>query len=86
MDRKTVVDIVIAETSSVTGIDPSVLSETTRIDDLPLDSLQTIELTVAVEDAVGVPIGCGERVSMETLGCYVALVHAKADALTPLAA
>lgn len=54
--------------------------------DLALDSLSCIELTVAVEEAFDVEIGCGERISFETLSDIAALVDTKVAQRMPLAA
>jgi acyl carrier protein len=74
MDRDEVMGVIVRETARVTGMDAATLDHDTRIHDLPLDSLQTIELVVAIEDALQVGIGCVERITIETLGGYADLV------------
>jgi len=58
----------------------------TVLDHLGLDSLECIELTVAVEDAFNVDIHCGERISFVTVGCIAHLVDAQLAERLPLAA
>lgn len=77
MDRNHVADIVFAQAADISERAVATIGESTRIDDLGLDSLQMIELTVAIEDALDTEIGCGERVCAETLGCYVSMVHTR---------
>jgi acyl carrier protein len=77
MDRNHIADVVFAQAADISGIPVARISERTRIDELALDSLSAIELTVAIEDALETEIGCGERVCAETLGCFVSMVHAR---------
>lgn len=77
MDRNRIADIVFAQAADISGLPASTIGEHTRIDDLALDSLSTIELTVAIEDALDTQIDCGQRVSAETLGCFVSMVVAR---------
>lgn len=75
-DREDVKSVVLAVASEISGMTPASIDESTRIDDLELDSLGQIELTVAIEDSLDVHIGCGERVGAETLGCFVSIAMA----------
>jgi acyl carrier protein len=77
MDRDRVTHVVLAQAAEISGMPASAIGEHTRIDDLALDSLSTIELTVAIEDALQTQIDCGQRVSAETLGCFVSMVMAR---------
>lgn len=77
MNRNTIADVVFAQAADMSGLPIADIGEDTRIDELALDSLATIELTVAIEDALDTEIGCGERVCAETLGCFVSMVHAR---------
>lgn len=86
MPHDTAFAIVAYQIACVTGIDASNLRRDTRIDDLPLDSLQAIELVVALEDAFDISIGCAERITIETLGGYADLAEGKTSARIPMAA
>lgn len=50
------------------------MSESDRLDDLPLDSLQCLELTAVVEDHYGFDITCADRIGVETIGDFADLV------------
>lgn len=73
MDRTAVIAFISSEISSITGM-PVAVSGDTLLDSLPLDSLQCVELTTAVEDEYDIMITCGERVSVETIGDFADLV------------
>lgn len=73
MDRIAVASFISTSISEITGWSIP-MSESDRLDDLPLDSLQCIELTAAVEDRFGISISCSQRVSIETLGDFADLV------------
>lgn len=73
MDRNEAMGVIVRETARVAGIDEASLDARTKVSDLPLDSLQTIELVVALEDALRIGIGCAERITIDTLGGYADL-------------
>jgi acyl carrier protein len=86
MNRTDVLTIILSETAEAAGVDASTIGPETTIDDLHLDSLQQIELVVALEDALGVHIGCGDRIMIETLGGYADLALRQIGERMPLAA
>ena len=86
MRREDILTIILSETAHAADLDVGALDARTRIDDLCLDSLQQIELVVALEDAMGVHIGCGDRIMIETLGGYADLALRQIDERIPLAA
>lgn len=73
MDRLAVVAFIAAQISEISGMSFP-MSETDRLDDLPLDSLQCLELTAAIEDGYGFDISCSDRISVETIGDFADLV------------
>lgn len=86
MRRDDILTIILNETAETADLDVGTLNAQTRIDDLCLDSLQQIELVVALEDALDVSIGCCERIMIETLGGYADLALRQIDERMPLAA
>jgi acyl carrier protein len=80
VNRSAVVAFVASEITRLTGLLVPA-SEETDLDALALDSLQCIELTVAVEDEFRVHISCAERISLVTVGDFADLVARSAQPL-----
>jgi len=59
------------------------ITDDTTFDELGMDSLGCICLVVDVEDATGIQIGCGDRISFDTVGDIIDFVSART---LPLAA
>ena len=73
MNRNAIVSFIASEIATISGIHVST-DERTLLQDMPLDSLQCIELTAAIEDEYDVTITCAERVSMITVADLADLV------------
>ena len=73
MDRSAIISFIASEIEKILGVSIPVNSETT-LDDLPLDSLECLELTAAIEDAYNVDISCAHRISVVTAGDFADLV------------
>jgi acyl carrier protein len=86
VDRSIVVDVIIRHVSHLSGMPASDISEASRLDDLPIDSMDCILLVVALEDDLGIEIGCGDRVTLETVGDIADLAQTRTRAAMPLAA
>lgn len=59
------------------SLDTSSFSNDTALADLGIDSLELVELVMAIEDAFGVEISEGDQASLRTLGDVAAFVEAK---------
>lgn len=55
-------------------------------DDLDVDSLALVELTMAVEDAFGIELPEDEVKDLRTIGAFVDVIHGKANAAPSAAA
>lgn len=73
MIRSAAVSFIADQISEITGFSPT-MSETSRLDDLPLDSLQCLELTAVIEDEYDICISCSDRIGVETIGDFADLV------------
>lgn len=73
MIRSAAVSFIAAQVREISGFSIP-MSETSRLDDLPLDSLQCLELTAAIEDEYDLCISCSARVEVETIGDFADLV------------
>jgi acyl carrier protein len=71
--RSAAVSFIAAQVSEISGFSLP-MSETSRLDDLPLDSLQCLELTAAIEDEYDICISCSDRIGVETIGDFADLV------------
>jgi acyl carrier protein len=71
MQRFQVIEAVRMAAAEASGRSFDDIAIRTTMDELALDSLGIIELTVGVEEACDVEIGCGQRIEMETVGCFV---------------
>jgi acyl carrier protein len=79
-------DQVVAVVAQVTGRDAGALSPSTDLyADLKLDSLDALELLVALEDKFGIDIGTDEAQALHTMADVVSLLRQRLAAL-PLAA
>jgi len=71
--RSAAVSFIAAQISEISGFSVP-MSATSRLDDLPLDSLQCLELTAAIEDEYDISISCSDRVDVVTIGDFADLV------------
>lgn len=79
-----IADTVVALVVRVSGHDAARLSPSTDLyADLKLDSLDALELLVALEDAFGIDIGTDEAQSLRTLADVVALLQRRQGATLP---
>jgi acyl carrier protein len=84
MDRAEVLEVMRAKAHELLGIDPSRITETASLkDDLDVDSLDLVEYTMAVEDALGLEaIPEEEYADAANIGDFVTVVlrHVQARA------
>ncbi|MFZ3482005.1 hypothetical protein [Sphingomonas sp. 3-13AW] len=73
MDRVGIISFVTGEVVKISGLSHPV-TEGFPLADLPLDSLQCLELTALVEDRYDVQISCCERTTISTIGDFADLV------------
>lgn len=77
-------DKVVAVVAQVTGRDAAVLSSSTDLyADLKLDSLDALELLVALEDEFGIDIGTDEAQALHTVADVVSLLRQRLAARPP---
>jgi acyl carrier protein len=77
-------DKVVAVVAQITGRDAAVLSPSTDLyADLKLDSLDALELLVALEDEFGTDIGTDEAQALHTMADVVSLLRQRLAALPP---
>lgn len=77
MDVEAIRAMVIAHASELSAVSACHIDDRTTFDQLGFDSLDTIRIVVAIEDAFGIDIGCVERMDLETVGHVVDLVSSK---------
>lgn len=78
MNRTAIVAFVASEIQAISGHRLPIDAHTV-LGDLPLDSLQCIELTAAIEDEYDMTITCAERVAAVTVGDMADLVTGARD-------
>lgn len=63
-----------------TDLDPSVIQPTTTWSDLDIDSLERVEISIELEDLLGIDLDADEFEFVATVGEFAALVDKKMEA------
>lgn len=72
--------LIVNEAARLAGLNPSDLNEKTVLLDLSLDSLDTLEFLMALEDKLGLEIDPSELGNCTHIGDLAALLDARLDA------
>lgn len=86
MKRESIECIVIEQAAIAANLDPEMITITSTIDDLAMDSMSVINFVVGVEDAFDVEISCADRICMDRLTDVCDLVSNKVVMEMPVAA
>lgn len=81
MERAEVLEVLRDKAAELLDLSPEAVQEDKSfVDDLDVDSLSLVELTMELEDSLGVELPEDELGDVATIGAFVDVLHAKVSA------